>query len=289
MSFDATKPSVFITGCSTGIGAAAAERMKKLGWNVFASARKPTDLDRLETEGFHAIPLDVSDAESVTQAVQMVRDLTGGVLQGLVNNAGYGQPGALEDLTRDQMRRQFEVNVFGMQQVTNECLPMLRAAEKARIVNISSVVGRVSLPFFGIYSASKFAMEAMSDALRVELKGEGIEVILVEPGPIETRFRDTATERADQDLNMEGSRFAEVYQQEIVRRNEQGNPEDRWKLPPEAVADAIARALTSRSPALRYPVTLPAFLAPVLNTILPQRWVDALLYRRWAKCLRRPS
>jgi NAD(P)-dependent dehydrogenase (short-subunit alcohol dehydrogenase family) len=245
------QPIVFITGASTGIGAAAAHRFKQAGYRVLASARKQEDLDRLTADGMEAIALDMRSDESVSAVAQLVMSRCGGSLNVLVNNAGYGQPGALEDLTRDQMREQFEVNVFGMQQLTNELLPALRTA-RGRILNISSIVGVVSLPFFGIYSASKFAMEALSDAMRVELRGTGVEVVLIEPGPIESRFRQTATSLAETKLDVDRSRFKTVYTEELFRRGEKKNSEDRFTLPPEAVAGILLLAVRARKPRPRY-------------------------------------
>jgi NAD(P)-dependent dehydrogenase (short-subunit alcohol dehydrogenase family) len=181
--------SVLVTGCSSGIGAATATLLRKRGWKVFPTARNPDDLDQLRKDGFEAIHLDLGDSASVQAAADVALEVMEGNPGALVNNAGYGQPGALEDLSRDAMRAQFEVNVFGMQELTNRFIPVFRKQRAGRIVNVSSVVGRVSLPFSGIYSATKFAMEAMSDAMRVEFSDSGIGVSLVEPGPITTHFR----------------------------------------------------------------------------------------------------
>jgi len=275
-------PTAFITGASTGIGAAAACRFKQAGYRVIVSARKPEDLERLSREGFDVISLDMADDGSVSAAATRVMELAEGSLDVLVNNAGYGQPGAVEDLTRDHMRKQFEVNVFGMQQLTNELLPALREA-RGRILNVSSIVGVVALPFFGVYSASKFAMEALSDAMRVELKDTGVQVVLIEPGPIESQFRATATTLAEDGLDFEESRFNDVYQEEVIRRDEKKNQEDRFTLPPEAVAGVMLLAVRARKPRPRYPVTVPAKLGVWLKRFLPATMIDGLMYRRWAK------
>ena len=180
--------SVLVTGCSSGIGLATAKLLRKKGWRVFPTARKSEDLESLRKAGFEAVELDISSSKSVAAAIAVVLEKTKGCPGAVVNNAGFGMPGAIEDLTRDAMRDQFEVNLFGLQELTNLLIPVFRKQGCGRIVNVSSVVGRLSLPFMGIYSASKFALEAVSDALRVELSADGIGVSLVEPGPISTRF-----------------------------------------------------------------------------------------------------
>ena len=283
MSNDSPKAlTALITGCSTGIGAAAAQRFKAEGYRVFASARKQADLERIREAGLDAVPLDLRDADSVSDAVTFVTQATGGGLDLLINNAGYGQPGAVEDLTRDQMRDQFEVNVFGMQQLTNELLPALRGRQ-GRILNVSSIVGVVSLPFFGVYSASKFAMEALSDAMRVELRGTGVEVVLIEPGPIKSEFRARSTHLASSGLGDGASRFDKVYQDEIVHRDERKSSEDKYTLPPESVAEVMLRAVRARHPKPRYPVTVPARAGVWLKRLLPARVIDRVMYSRWAK------
>lgn len=275
--------TVLITGCSTGIGAATAASFAEQGWKVLASARKAEDLDHIASRGWTPIALDLADDGSVEKASSQVMELCGGTLDVLVNNAGYGCPGALEDLSRDQMRQQFEVNVFGMQHLTNRLLPALKAAAEGRIINISSVVGVVALPFFGIYSASKFAMEAISDALRVELGNTSVQVILVEPGPIDSAFRERSTGLAKEQLDGSDSRFRGVYEEEILRRNEKKNSEDRFMLPPSAAAEVILEAATARKPRTRYRVTWPAKIAPFLKTILPTRSIDRILLNRWSR------
>jgi NAD(P)-dependent dehydrogenase (short-subunit alcohol dehydrogenase family) len=268
--------SVLITGSSSGIGLASARDLKQRGWRVFASARKAEDVDSLRAEGFDSIQLDVADSDSIRRAVEELRSATGGRLMGLVNNAGYGQPGALEDLSRDAMRRQFEVNVFGLQELTNAVLPLMLPFGAGRIVHISSVVGRVALPFMGIYSASKFAVEALADAQRVELERTGIRISLVEPGPIVTRFSRNAVAATPGFLPMTDSRFAGLYAKELLTRE---NPERQkaFSLPPEAVARAIAHALSSPRPKRRYKVTLPAHLGAFLSRFAPDALIDAIL------------
>ncbi len=269
--------SVLVTGCSSGIGRATAELLRSNGWTVFPTARKVADLDALRQAGFDAIKLDVASSESIAVAVDWVLAKNGGELGAVVNNAGFGMPGAIEDLTRDAMRYQFEVNLFGLQELTNKFIPVFRKQGYGRIVNVSSVVGRLSLPFMGIYSASKFALEAVSDALRVELSLDRISVSLVEPGPIKTSFSTNCAGQGEEKLDAEDSRFGAAYKQYFVKRRNGGMSEDRFRLPPEAVAEKIFHALESPRPKVRYCVTLPAYLGSFAARFIPAAVIDRLM------------
>lgn len=268
-------PSVLITGCSSGIGRAAALEMKSRGWRVLATARKEEDLNSLESDGLEPVEVDVGSDASVAACAERALQLLDGAPDGLVNNAGFGHPGALEDVSREDMRRQFEVNVFGLLDLTNRLLPGMIERGSGRIVHVSSVVGRMSLPFMGIYSASKFAVEAIADAQRVELDRTGVVVSLVEPGPIVTRFFNNATSSGDALLGKTESRFSPLYQKELSDRDPaQPKP---FALPPEAVARKIAHALTVSSPRKRYKVTLPAHLGAWMSRLAPDALIDFLL------------
>jgi len=269
--------SVLVTGCSTGIGRATAELLRSKGWQVFPTARKTKDLESLRRAGFEAVELDVTSSDSIVAAVEVVLKKTGGKLGAVVNNAGFGMPGAIEDLTRDTMRYQFEVNLFGLQELTNRLIPVFRKQGYGRIVNISSVVGRLSLPFMGIYSASKFALEAVSDALRVELSQDRISISLVEPGPIRTNFSTTCAVQGEEKLDAEGSRFGGAYRQYFEKRRDGGMSEDRFRLPPEAVVEKILHALESPSPRIRYRVTIPAYLGSFAARFVPAALMDRLM------------
>ncbi len=269
--------SVLVTGCSSGIGRATAELLRSKGWKVFPTARKVADLDELKQAGFDAIKLDVASSESINVAVDWVLTKNEGKLGTVVNNAGFGMPGAIEDLSRDAMRYQFEVNLFGLQELTNRLIPVFRKQGYGRIVNVSSVVGRMSLPFMGIYSASKFALEAVSDALRVELSQDQISVSLVEPGPIKTSFSTNCAGQGEERLNTDGSKFGAAYKQYFAKRRQGGMSEDRFRLPPEAVAEKILHALESPRPKIRYCVTIPAYLGSWAARFVPASWVDRLM------------
>ncbi len=275
--------SVLITGCSSGIGAATATLLKEAGWRVFPTARKTEDLDALRDQGFEAIAMDLSDSASIDRAIEAVLTLSGGHLDGLVNNAGYCQAGAMEDVDRESLRQQFETNVFGVHQLTRALLPIFRNQGGGRIVNISSVLGRISTPMVGSYCASKYALEALSDAMRVELRGTGIQVSLVEPGAIVSRFRKNAAETLDQSVNRSASGFGDSYANEIDRRRKQVKQPDFFTRPPEEVARKVQHALDSRHPRRRYRVTPAAFLVELVVRFIPQAWTDPLLARRVPK------
>lgn len=277
---DVISRSVLITGCSSGIGLAAARYLRDRGWAVIPTARKPEDIQQLRAEGFNPVALDVTDSAAIQQAANDVLRLFGGNLGALVNNAGYGQPGAMEDMTRDAMRDQFEVNVFGLQELTNQLIPAFRRQGYGRIVNVSSVLGRVSLPFMGVYSASKFAVEAMSDAMRVELWKSGVAVSLVEPGPIETAFRKSSRERArTQQENFGRSHFEKYYREQM---GEAGTKKlsHMFMLSPESVARKIAHAIESPRPRRRYPVTAVAHMMEFLRAFVPDGMIDRLMALR---------
>lgn len=269
---------VVVTGASTGIGRATARMLKSRGWRVFPTARNRTDLDLLRGEGFQPVELDLADPDSVDYAAKEVLELSQGVLGAVVNNAGYGQPGALEDLSRSALRKQFETNVFGTLDFTNRFIPLFREQGGGRIVLVSSVVGRVVIPLLGAYSASKFALEALGDGLRMELGPGGISVSLVEPGPIRTNFRRRVVSEATRGLEMKESVFAAQYAKELGEpERTYSRPTDIFRKPPEAVAVKIVHALESRWPRARYPVTAPAWFGDFAARFFPARLKDWML------------
>ena len=240
---------------------------------MLATARKKQDVESLVAEGFDSFPLDVADPSSVMEGVRAALERTGGTLGALVNNAGFGQPGAIEDLSRDALRAQFEVNVLGLQDLTNRVLPVMIRAGRGRIVHISSVLGRVTIPMMGAYCATKHAVESLADAQRIELRGTGVGVHLVEPGPIHTAFRDNALVTGQRTLSTE-SRFS---MPDLARR---ADGSGFFARQPEAVARKIAHAIESRRPRRRYPVTVPAHAAPLLKSWLPAWVFDRIVSRR---------
>ena len=268
--------SILITGCSSGIGRETAHGLSQRGWRVFATVRSPEDVADLTREGLESLLLDVTDSESIRGAVTEILERTGGTLDALFNNAGYGQVGAVEDLTREALREQFETNLFGWQVLTNRVIPLMRARGFGRIIQNSSVLGIAALPFRGAYVASKFALEGLSDTLRLELHGTGIDVSLIEPGPITSRFRANAQAAFLRFIPIETSVHAAAYRKQLDRLNKPG-PAAPFTLPPEAVLDRVIHALESHRPKARYPVTVPTYLFSVLRRLLPSRWMDRVL------------
>mgnify|MGYP000692801163 CR=1 FL=1 len=270
--------SVLITGCSTGIGLASARLMKSRGWRVFATARTTGDRDRLErSEGLEAVHLELEDAASIAACADSVLDRTAGRLDALFNNAAYGQVGAVEDLSPDVLRRQLEVNVVSWHDLTRRIIPAMRAAGQGRIVQCSSVLGLVSTPYRGAYCASKYAVEALADAMRIELSGTGIHVALIEPGPIRTNFVPTALAHFKRSIDIERSPHRDVYLARLDAMERGGK--ETFKLEPEAVALKLAHALESPKPRLRYFVTAPTYLAAGLRRVLPARLLDHVVAR----------
>lgn len=267
-----------VTGASTGIGRATARMLQARGWRVFPTVRNPTDFELLQGEGFEPVELDLADADSVAHAAKTILELAQGKLGAVVNNAGYGQPGALEDLSRSALRKQFETNVLGTLDFTNRFIPGFRAQGRGRIVLVSSVVGRVVIPLMGAYSASKFALEALGDGLRMELGPAGISVSLVEPGPIKTNFRRRVVSEAGRGLEMQQSAFAKVYAKELSEpERTYSRPTDVFRKPPEAVAERIVHALEAARPRARYPVTGAAWFGEFAARFFPARLKDRLL------------
>jgi len=268
--------SILITGCSSGIGHHVAQGLKARGWRVFATARKAGDVERLQAEGLEALTLDLEQPASIRAAVETVLARTGGTLDALFNNAGYGQPGAVEDLSRELLRRQFETNLFGLVELTNRVIPIMRRQGHGRILQCSSVLGISALPYRGAYVASKYALEGISDTLRMELRGSGISVCLIEPGPIASRFRDNSYRAFKANIEPRGSAHERDYVAlERRLRGEQGG--SRFKRGPEAVLKKVIHALESPRPRIRYPVTAPTYFFGVMRRLLPDRMLDWVL------------
>ncbi|RXZ42565.1 SDR family oxidoreductase [Crenobacter cavernae] len=270
--------TILITGCSSGIGRATAEGLKADGWRVFASARKSDDVQSLAEAGFEAVRLDVDDSASIAEALDTVLKATGGTLTALFNNAGYGQPGAAEDLPRAALRAQFETNLFGAWELTQRVLPVMRAQGHGRILFNSSVLGFAAMKWRGAYNASKYAMEGLCDTLRLELSGSGIHVSLIEPGPIESRFRTNALAKFLAHVDIDASVHRDSYQKQLARLKKEGHAAP-FTLPASAVCDAARLALKARRPAARYRVTVPTKVFWHLKRLLPTRWLDGVLGR----------
>ena len=267
--------TILITGCSSGIGYACAKGMKARGWRVFATARTEVDIQQLKAEGLETHYLDYADAASVAACAGEVGRHTAGKLDALFNNGAYGQPGAVEDLRRDVLEAQFAANVFGWHQLTRACLPLMRSNGSGRIVHCSSLLGLVALKWRGAYNASKFAIEALADTMRLELRGTNIRVSLIEPGPIASRFTEHALEAFERNIDQANSHYRDAYARQRVRLG-QGRV-NRFRLGPEAVFEKLVHAVESQRPRARYFVTQPTVYMAVARRLLPQGVLDYLL------------
>ena len=271
-----TSRAVLITGCSTGIGRAAAEHLAAKGWPVYATARRLESIKDLGDAGCNLLELDVCDEESMTAAVAEVEAKEGAVFA-LVNNAGYGQEGAVEEVPMEDIRRVFETNVFGLSRLTQLALPGMRRQGAGRIVNVSSMGGKISIPGGGYYHATKHAVEAISDTLRFEVRPFGVHVSVIQPGTIKTAFGDTATKSVEH-LQDPASPYAS-FNQVLVRKISDAYEGKlaRFAAPPEAVAKVIEKAVSSRTPRTRYRVTLAARVMLTTRKVMPDRGWDLFL------------
>ena len=271
---DQISKAVLITGCSTGIGRATALRLAARGWSVYASARRLDAIADLAQHGCKTLALDVCDEASMRAAVAQIERAEGAVGV-LINNAGYGQDGAIEEVPIDAVRRQFETNVFGLVRLTQLVLPGMRRQHWGRVINVSSMGGRLTFPGGGFYHATKYAVEAISDALRFEVRGFGIDVVVVEPGPIKTQFEDTSLGTMDTAAEIAASPYAD-FNASVAKRI-RGTYKGPMAAGPEAVARAIEKAVSAKHPRTRYPVTAAARLLMLTRRILPDRAWDAVL------------
>ena len=281
-----TKLPVLVTGCSSGIGKTVAYGLRDYGFTVYPSVRKSIDLAPLMADGFEAIQLDYADAVSVDAAFKQLMQKTNHKLFAIFHNGAYGQPGAVEDISRRALEQQFAANIFGWHQLTTLALPVMRQQGYGRIVVNSSVLGLVAFPMRGAYNASKFAIEGLFDTLRLELHGSGISISLIEPGPISSDFRKNAKRAFEQNVyhqtDILQNSVHQAHYHQVIHRLEKDGKVDPFTLPPEAVLKRVIHALSSRKPQIRYSVTFPTYLFSVLKRILPYAMLDWIL-RRAAK------
>ena len=273
------KKSILITGCSSGIGLCVAKGLAQRGYEVIATARKQKDVETLNQMGLdnlQSLPLDLDDSRSIENAFNEVLKRTRGKLYALFNNGAYGQTGAIEDLDRDAIRAQFETNLFGWIELTNKAIPIMRQQGDGRIIQNSSILGFLALPYRGPYVASKYALVGISDTLRLELAGSGIHVSLIEPGPIESRFRANAIAHYKKHVDNENSVHRDTYRRMEERLSKEG-PAVPFTLPPEAVLKRVIHALESTRPKPRYYVTVPTYFFGYLKRIFSTRIFDRLL------------
>ena len=266
--------SVLITGCSSGIGLCIAKGLKEKGYRVFASARSNDDVKNLENLGFESLLLDLSSSDSIHAAVYKLYELTDN-LYALINNGAYGQAGALEDISRNTLEKQFQSNVFGWHELTNLILPRMRNANSGRVVYISSVLGFVAMPSRGAYVASKFAIEGLIGTLRLELSDTNIKFSSIQPGPINSKFRENAYLAFKQNIDASKSHHKDLYK--IMIKRLQSGKNVKFTLPPEAVLKSAIHALESSNPKNYYRITFPTKLFALLGKIFPSKWMDYIL------------
>ncbi len=264
--------SILITGCSSGIGYDAAHGLKRAGWRVFATCRQEADCERLRGEGLESFRLDYTDEDSITSALDEVLSRTGGTLDAVFNNGAYGCPGAVEDLPTGALREIFETNVFGYHELTRRIVPVMRKQGCGRIVNCSSVLGFVPMRWRGAYIATKFALEGLTETLRLEMADTPIHVILIQPGPITSRIRVNSIPHFERWIDWKNSPRAEQYRASLLKRlyTDKSKP-DRFELPASAVTAKLLRALDAPNPAPRYFVTTPTYLMNAARRLLPTR------------------
>jgi NAD(P)-dependent dehydrogenase (short-subunit alcohol dehydrogenase family) len=274
------KKSILITGCSSGIGLDCAQTLHAMGWQVFASCRKQEDCDRLAALGLDAPRLDHADAQSITNTLAHVANKTGGTLDAVFNNGAFAIPGAMEDLPTDALRSIYETNVFGYHEVARQVLPIMRTQGHGRILNCSSVLGLVVLPWRGAYNSTKFALEALTDTLRIEMRDTNIKIILIEPGPIGTKIRENSVPHFEKWIDWKNSPRKAQYETGLIKRlySSPKGP-DTFELPASAVTAKVIKALESSNPNPRYYVTTATYLMGFFRRILSTRALDWLIIR----------
>lgn len=269
---------VLITGCSTGIGYHCAHHLNKLGYDVLATCRKQEDVIRLQEEGLNCFLLDLADSKSIKSGLKQVLEASGGRIDALFNNGAFGVPGAVEDLSREAMEYQFQTNVFGTQELTNEVVKIMRPQGYGKIIYNSSILGFAAMQYRGAYNASKFALEGFADTLRLEVKQDNIQISLIQPGPIISNFRKNAYQQFREHINKDESAHLTNYQA-MIKRLETVGPSAPFTLGPEAVTDCVVHALQKKQAKIRYRVTVPTKLFAYLKRLLPNSVLDKLLIK----------
>ena len=270
--------TILITGCSSGIGYAVAVGLLERGYRVIATARQTSDVERLQSQGMECLQLDLDNSSSIKMAVEETLNMTGGKLYALFNNGGFALPAAVEDLSRDALRAQFETNVFGWLELTNLLIPVMRQQGYGRIIINSSILGMIPYPFRGAYVASKFALEGLFSTLRLELAATDIKLSLIEPGPIVSRFRENSLIAMQKYIDVNSSFHRDAYQRVLTRLQKSG-PVMKSTQQPEAVLERVVHCLESKRPQIRYYVTTPTYLIGILRRILPYRLLDSILIK----------
>lgn len=272
--------SILITGCSSGIGLDCATTLHAQGWRVFASCRQQKDCDKLAEMGLEAPRLDHSDTLSISKAIDYVTEQTGGTLDAVFNNGAFAVPGAIEDIPTDALRSIYETNVFGYHEVIRQVIPIMRTQGHGKILNCSSVLGFVTMPWRGAYNSTKFALEGLTDTLRIEMRDTNIDIILIEPGPIGTKIRENSIPHFERWIDWQNSPRKNQYETGLVKRlyKPKDGP-DAFELPASAVTAVVIKALSSRRPRPRYYVTIPTHFMGALKRILSTRALDWFIAR----------
>jgi len=267
--------NVLITGCSSGIGKATAIYLKEQGYRVFATTRDQKDVEELKALGFDAYILDVTSKESISSAIKNILKDSSGVIDVLFNNAGYGQPGAIEDLTTQSLKEQFNTNVFGLHEVTIQVLNIMKAQGYGKIIQHSSVLGLISLKFRGAYNASKYAIEGLTDTLRLELMGTNIQVTLLNTGPVTSDFRKNAKIKLTNNVDIEKSRFKDIY----IKNLDSKKSDVPFNLPSIEVAKIVEKIIIAKKIKPRYYITKATYILGYLKRILSTNMLDKVLSR----------
>ena len=274
------RKTILITGCSSGIGYEVAHGLNRAGWRVFATCRQEKDVERLRGEGLESFKLDYADPQSIRDALSWVLDQTGGSLDALYNNGAFACPGAAEDLPREALREIFEVNVFGYHDLTRLVIPVMRAQGHGYIINCSSILGLVVAPWRSAYNATKFALEGLTDTLRIEMRDTNIKVVLLEPGPVTSDIRKKSIPYFEKWIDWENSPRAQQYREKLLPRlHAKKEGKDLFELPASAVTDKMLRILGTPNPRPRYYVTTATHIMGTLRRILPSRALDWILSR----------
>lgn len=268
-----SEKSILITGCSSGLGYDAAHGLRARGWRVFASCRKAEDCARLMSEGFESPRIDYADSDSIYNGLAEVLEKTGGTLDAVYNNGAFACPGAVEDLPRGALREIFETNLFGVHELTQAVIPVMRNQGYGRIINCSSVLGLVGMKWRGAYVSTKFALEGLTDVLRIEMARTPLHIILLEPGPITSKIRENAIPHFERWIDIKNSARANQYEKLHDRLYNDNGP-DRFELPASATTKKLIHALESKRPKPRYYVTTPTYLAGAARRFLPTRTLD---------------
>ena len=275
------KKSILITGCSSGIGYDSACTLHRCGWQVFATCRKKEDCERLRAEGLESFVLDYENPKSITSAVKKVVKLTGGTLDALFNNGAYAIPGAVEDLPRDALKQTFEANLFGWHDLIVQVIPIMRAQGHGRIINCSSVLGFIPMRWRGSYVATKYALEGLTDTLRIEMRDTNIKIILLQPGPITSKFRHNSIIGFEKWIKWQNLARASQYKSILINRlYNKSLQKDQFELPASAVTKKLIRALEKANPKSKYMITIPTYVSAILKRFLPNPWFDKFMSKR---------